>query len=125
MTDIAPFEGNDVTEVTLILTKTGDGLSKTMKIAPVILHHRQIVDLVVRAKVRKVRLDDDDKDGDDPLVLTRVQILEAQAITVVDDDTVRKLLDEHVTALARAREMAGQQSLDVNGDGESTDPGED
>jgi mannose/fructose/N-acetylgalactosamine-specific phosphotransferase system component IIC len=117
--ELEPFEGRDVVATSIILTKTGDGLSQAMKIAPLVLHHGQVVDLVVRASVVKIRHDPDtDKERDDPDGLVRVQILAASALTVVENATVSKIIGAHLKAVAAAKELAGQQSLiDDNGDG--------
>lgn len=119
-TAIEPFEDEAVTGVRLILTKTGDGLSKSLQIAPVVLRRHESCDLVVRAKVAKIRYDDA-KDGDGA---DRVQILECEAIVVVTDNAVRKLLDEHAKKLAHQKELEGQQTsaalggVEDDGDGE-------
>lgn len=110
--ELEPFEGRDVVATSIILTKTGDGLSQAMKVAPVVLHHGQVVDLVVRAAVVKIRHDPDtDKDRDDPDGLVRVQILAASALTVVENATVRKLIAAHIKDVQAAKELAGQQKL--------------
>jgi RecA/RadA recombinase len=108
-TALDPFEGRPVVATKIILTRTGDGLSQAMEIAPLVLHHGQVVDLVVRSQVAKIRHDEDKGEGGD---LIRVQILEAQALTVVDNAGVRKLLDKHLADLARQKEVDGQAALD-------------
>lgn len=114
MADIEPFEDEDVVGVRLILTKTGDGLSKSLKIAPVILRRHQKVQLVIEADTAKIRFEDTkekDRDGVD-----RVQILECEVIAVVDDENVRRLIQQQLAALQRQQELEGQQQLAVDTD---------
>jgi mannose/fructose/N-acetylgalactosamine-specific phosphotransferase system component IIC len=116
--ELGTFEGRDVVATSIILTRTGDGLSQAMKIAPLVLHHGQIVDLVVRAAVVKIRHDEDrDKDREDPEGLVRVQILAASALTVVENATVRKLIAAHLKEVSRLKQLDGQEALlDEDGD---------
>lgn len=113
---IDEFEGEEVTGIRLVLRGTGDGLQKAVKVAPVKLHRHQVVQLVCQATTSRILHRDSDED---PLYVDRVQILDCEAITIVDDPQVRKLITAHIKALADARELAGQQSLDdANKDGE-------
>ena len=97
---LSTFEGADVIGTALILRNTGDGLSDSMEIAPVNLHVGDVIEFVGRAEVVGVRHDSASKETSD---LTRVHIARASLITLIESDEVDRLLDEHSTAIEKAK----------------------
>lgn len=105
-TDLTPFEGRDVLQTTLRLTRTGDGLSDSMAMEPQEWHVGDRVTLVIDAVVAKVTYEGI-KDTD---ALARVHVAAAEAALPVERKVVQKVLDAHARALADAK---GQGSLEL------------
>jgi len=87
---LSEFDGRDVEQATLTITKTGDGLSKTMQIDPAEYHVGETLYIVMEVVVRKVRFDEI-KDTD---LLKRVHISEAGTIAIVDGAVVADVLSQ-------------------------------
>ncbi len=105
------FEGRPVVGMQLILTNTGDGLSKAHAIRPVDLHHGDVIDLAVRARVAKVRFD---AQKDDDTTVVRVNVLSAETITVVTDGRVDDLIQEQAEAERDAKLREGEDALPLD-----------
>ena len=111
---LTPFEGQPVHAVALAIRNTGDGLSAAMDVDPVELHHGDIVDVVLRCEVDKIRYDElRDSDG-----LKRVQMLKAVRATLIDSDVVNEAFAEQSKRIA---DKEGQAQLDLEDDGEDDD----
>jgi hypothetical protein len=96
------FEDRDVVAASVRIKKAGDGLSAAMHFAPVALHIGDTVFVVLECTVGPVSL----RPIKDTNVLERVHDLIAGNATYVDEDLVRKHLDEQAARLAAAREKA-------------------
>lgn len=92
------FDGQDVLSATLTITKTGDGLSKTMEIDPAEYHVDDKLYVVMEVDVTKVRFDKiKDVDG-----LRRVHISEASTIAIVDGAVVADVMAQQKKKLEEA-----------------------
>lgn len=105
-TELTPFEGRDVLQTTLRVTRTGDGLSDAMAIEPQEWHVGDRVALVIDAVVAKV-IHEPIKDTE---ALVRVHVCAAEAALPVERKVVQKVLDAHARALAESK---GQGSLEL------------
>lgn len=86
--ELSEFDGRDVLQATLTITKTGDGLSKTMQIDPAEYHVGEKLYVVMEVIVSKVRFDQIiDTDA-----LKRVHITEAETIAIVDSSVVADVM---------------------------------
>lgn len=108
MTDLSAFEGRDVLQTTLRVTRTGDGLSQAMAIEPHEWHVGDRVTLVIDAIVAKV-IHEPIKDTE---ALVRVHVCAADAALPVERKLVQKVLDAHARAVALATEGQGSLELD-------------
>lgn len=106
-TELTAFEGRDVLQTTLRVTKTGDGLSQAMAIEPAEWHVGDRVTLVVDAVVSKV-IHEPIKDTE---ALVRVHVCAADAALPVERKVVQKVLDAHRKALDEAK---GQGTLELD-----------
>lgn len=97
------FEGRDVVNQVLILTGTGDGLSQAMAVKPGEHHMGDSVDLLIRATVHKVRFD---PTKDDAGELTRVEIMRAETITIVESEFAQ----ERIAAQEEANDAAAAKA---------------
>lgn len=117
-TALGDFEGKTITGAALILQNAGDGLSQAMEIEPVVIHHGELVYLVIEAECTKVRYDNV-KDDDE--ALTRVHILRAGVSTIVDAALVHDVLEAQRVAIEKAK---GVERLPFDGDeSETSDEG--
>lgn len=87
--DLGEFEGRKVTKTTIAVRNAGDGLSKAMKVDPILLHQGDRVYVVLECDVDKVTFDPYD-DG----VCSRIQNLNAGVATIIDGAVVRDALDQ-------------------------------
>lgn len=119
MTDaLGTFDGRPVVATDLKLTNTGDGLSKSQRTAPKILHEGDVVDIVIRAKVTKFIFEPGTgKNGASEDEFIRVQQASAMTATIIDDKVVAKALDDQAKRDKLAEEEAkGIQRLPEVGD---------
>lgn len=112
--DLGEFEGRDVIQSSIKVTKAGDGLSKAMTLKPVVLHYGDEVTIVLRCVVGPI-IHKGIKDTD---VLERVQTLIAGTAAIVDDKLVKKMLDEQERLILEAK---GISALPGMGKGEEPD----
>lgn len=112
MTTLAPFDDRDVVETSIRIVGAGDGLSESMEIEPVELHHGQRVHIVLRGEVTKVTYEAT-KDSDE---LRRVHTVRAVFGTLVDEPVVRKVLDAQRKAIDKARGLAQLPGVDGDQD---------
>jgi len=124
-------EGLDVTEIAMIITGTGDGLSKAMAIEPRQFRQGDKVYVVLETACEKIRFDrihDKSEENGDVPDLRRVQILKAGVASIVDADLVDAMIEQQRTLNAEydaareeeRRRARGEQTL-VTETGE--DPG--
>lgn len=101
------FEGLDVQQAKVKITNAGDGLSDALKVAPVALELGDEPYYLLRGEVTQINHIEKDE------LITRVHTVKASAITPVDPDPAKKLLDEAAVELEKAKaDAAGQLMLD-------------
>lgn len=110
MTDTAlpTFDGHDVTERKVKITKAGDGLSEALQLHGLDIQAGKTYDLVLRvtaggATFKPVKAGDEDGE------YQRIDNLVAQSATVVDSDLVSEVLDAHEAELAEAKRKAKEE----------------
>lgn len=119
---LKPYEGTPVTGVSLEVSNTGYGLEQSMAMEPVELHHGQVVHLLFRTVVDKIRHDRVDRD-DLSAGLIRAQILRADEAILVDPEIVAEVMEEHRRKLDEA---AGTPQITGFGEvGDSGTPADD
>lgn len=110
---LTPFEGRDVIQATIRVTKAGDGLSKALGVDPQEFHHGQRVTVVLDTIVGGI----DHLPIKDTDCLNRRHTLEAEAATIIDRDLVSAALDSQAERIQLAKEASqGVQRLDLTGD---------
>lgn len=110
MADLTPYEDRDVLQTTIRLTNAGDGLSQGLAIEPAEYHVGDVISLVIEASISRVAYEP----IPDTDVLRRVHTAKTIIGTVVQPDTVVKLLDKAKRDVERAR---GVERLPI-GDGD-------
>lgn len=106
---LGEFEGKAVEGIKIIITKTGDGLSQAMTVAPKLLHQGNTGYIVLSYVTNKIRFDPVKADKDDPdavLGTHRIQILEATGATFVDRDLVGDIVEAMRDRIRKQKEEA-------------------
>ncbi len=110
MTDTAlpTFDGHDVTEHKVKITKAGDGLSEALQLNGLDIQAGRTYDIVLRvtaggATFKPVKAGDEGGD------YQRIDNLVAQSATVVDSDLIAEVLDAHEAEVAEARQKAKEE----------------
>lgn len=112
--DLGQFDERDVRSTTIAITNAGDGLSKAMKVDPMLMHLGEKVYVVLECEVAKVRFDPIEKNGAD---LQRVHVLRAGNATIVDGKLVKRELEDQIARIEKARdEETGAQRLGLGFD---------
>lgn len=109
MTALAEFEGHDVAQTTIRVTKAGDGLSAALSVAPVEFDLEDEVYIVLRTSCVRVSHEPIKDTG----VLRRVHTLAAIEGTIVKQSLVDKVLQEQRVAIEQA---AGVHRLELDED---------
>jgi hypothetical protein len=109
---LTEFEDHFVVASGIRIQRAGDGLSEAMDVAPVELHHGDTVHVVLRCRVARVAYEPV-KNSDDELI--RVHTLKAVSGTIVDEQVVHDVLEEHRQAVEKAR---GVERLPIDEDGD-------
>lgn len=115
MTTLGEFEGSEIVATPIIIRKTGDGLSKSLAIDPVLLHKGDEVYVVMKVKITKITFREN---GDDDTKLDRVADGEAVLCTLVEEKAVAKSLAAQAKKLEQAKQLKGQLSMDDDESGE-------
>lgn len=106
------FEGHEVVHAALKITKTGDGLSEALQLAPVALHIGDEFCAVLRGVIVDVqhpRFKSTDQDEDR---VVRKHVGETREITLVEEGDVEAALNQAAERLATLRdEAAGREPL--------------
>lgn len=106
------YEGREVVHASMKITRAGDGLSEALQLAPVALHHGDLVHVVLKGRVIDVQhplLKSTDSDEDR---LVRKHIVATEEITIVDENDVQGALNKAAEHLAALRdEAAGREPL--------------
>lgn len=128
MSELGDYKGVPIIGTGITVTKLGDGLSKAMKIEPVVVEAGEVVHLIVRAVKTKDHYDYEmDSDGEITGVRL-VQVFQASGARFSEADVVRSGIDEMAALIAkREAEEKGQLPLDLDGLGaiDGDEPGED
>ena len=85
---MTPFDDHPVTECAMRIVGAGTGLSESLDVAPVELHHDEVVCVVLRCLVTKVSYERI-KDLDE---LRRVHTVRATFGSIIDQATAEKIL---------------------------------
>ena len=108
MADLAAYRGRDVLRTAIAIRNAGDGLSAAMGIEPKEFNIGERVFVVLECEVTHhdyLAIPDTD-------CLELKQVFKAHGATMVDEDLVRRHLDEQADRIARARDAAsGAQRL--------------
>jgi len=96
---LGTFDGRQVVTTSVQITNAGDGLSAALTIDPQLMHHGQIVTIVLECEVTKVGFVPV-KDTD---VLNRVHTMRAGIATLVDPQLVRSVLAAQRKKIDEAR----------------------
>jgi len=106
---LGKFENREVMASTIAVTNAGDGLSESMKTEPQLLHHGDVVYVVLECEVTKVTFEPV-KGADDRV--ERKHTLRAGTATIVDSGLVDAQLEEQRERnRRRADEEKGQGRL--------------
>lgn len=97
--DLSSFEGRDVLQTTIRITRAGDGLSQALAVDPQEFHLAETVVVVLECQVARVHHEELNDTG----VLRRVHTLRAGTATIMDEDVVRAALDDQRLAIERAQ----------------------
>jgi len=101
------FEDQAVIGSRIKITKTGDGLSEALKVAPIALFYGDDVYVVLHGKVSDVNFHGD-QDGN----LIRIHTVPADSMALIDEDTARKAIQAAAEETERLKaEQAGQLAL--------------
>lgn len=106
---LEPFEGSPVLGVGIELPGAGGGLREALTIDPVVFHKNDVVHMVVKFKVGKVRFDPV-KDTD---AVRRIHVGEVMDAAIVSAEDVSEMLEAQAQRIEEAR---GIQRLDFDGD---------
>lgn len=93
------FEGADVVQSTIRITRAGDGLSEALNVEPVEYHMGDVVHIVLRCRVGPVQF----KPVKDTDVAVRVHSFVTEMGTVVDASLVETVLDEQTRKIDAAK----------------------
>lgn len=104
--ELGDFEGRPITKTTVIIRKTGDGLSEAMTLDPVELHTGQRVRIVLEALVGPIRFDPILEKGEDTGNSERKHIMDAEVVTLVDWNLVGDVIERQRGLIETAREEA-------------------
>lgn len=110
---LSKFEGRDVVDTTVAITKAGDGLSAALEIEPTELHHKQIVQVVLECEVGAVTF----KSATEGEGLIRVHKLVTSRATLITRDH-----ELHGASLAALNKMTEQ--LAAAGHAKGSQPGQ-
>lgn len=116
---IEVYEGHDVTTAA-ISVNIGSGLLEAMKVDPHLYLGGEIIDAVVRFRIKRVSHEPvikDDYEGP----WKRIHVGIPLAAVPVENPAVQRLLDAHIAKVSKHRELPGQQSIDdqIGADAES------
>lgn len=114
-TDLGTFEGKEVIGTPMVVRKAGDGLSKAMDVAPEVLHHGERVFVVLQCNVSRVTFVPNKDNAD---MFDRVQVLDAELATFVDEKVVAKALASMRAKQEAAKQIKGQMKIEGTTDGD-------
>lgn len=125
--DLGEFEGKKVAKTTISLRGAGDGLSESMQIDPVLLHHGAKPYVIMETRVSSI---DFPEIADAPNMLERKAVLRAGTALIVDSDIVAEMVERQKGRIAEkhladrlaaedaARAKEGAQQTAVGPEGE-------
>lgn len=98
-TDLGKFDGRDIITTGIKITNAGDGLSQALSVDPQLLHHGEIVHVVLACEVTDVAF----KPIKDTDRLSRVHTLRAGIATIVDPELVSDVLAKQKRRIDEAK----------------------
>ena len=112
--ELGTHKGHEIVGTSIIVNKLGDGLSKAVRVAPIIIEAGEVAYLAVRVKKTKDRYDYVYDDGA-VVGVQLVQIFDATGATFSDEKTVGKKIQKTVDAIVadEAERKRGQMSFEV------------
>lgn len=114
MTDLGTFDGLDVITSSVAITNAGDGLSQAMSIDHRQLHHGETVYVVLECEAVDIQF----PKIKDTESLNRKHKLRAGTATIVEKDSVIKVIEEQRIKIEQAK---GIERLALEGDEEDED----
>lgn len=96
---LSSFEGRDVMQSTIAITKAGDGLSKSVAVEPQEFHHGETVYVLIETEVTDVRYQEIAGTG----TLRRVQTLATVLATIVDHEFADATLESQRIKIEEAK----------------------
>lgn len=114
------FEGRDVVDTTVAITKAGDGLSAALEVEPTELHHKQVVQVLLECEVGAVTF----KSATEGEGLIRVHKLVTSRATLITRDhelhaaslaTLNNMTEKLAREGKAKGSMPGQETLDGAG----------
>lgn len=97
---LSAFEGRQVLGVGVEIPGAGGGLRDALTIDPQEFHYGETVFVVIEGKVGKLRFDPIADAGE---AVKRVHVLDVQAATIAERETVERLLDEQAQRIEQAK----------------------
>jgi hypothetical protein len=120
--DVEQYEGYDIIDTGIIITKTGDGLSETMRVAPVSIEPNAKAQIVVGLRKTKDRYDFiRDKASGKILGVKWIQVFEATGAVFTKNQAAKSELDKMAEKIEKARADAKGQLTLVMGDANESD----
>lgn len=97
---LPPFEGRPVLGVGIEIPGAGGGLRDSLTIDPVVYHYGDVVHVVVKGRVGKIRFDPVKDAGE---AVRRIHVLEVEDAVLVDAEDVTSMLDAQAARIEEAR----------------------
>lgn len=97
---LTDFEGNEVTEVEIKVTKTGDGLSPSLKVQPRMLHLGDEGYLILKYVVDDVQFPRSKPDDKGKTTVKRKHVLVTTGVAFADDPSVPRMLEQSLDLVA-------------------------
>jgi len=115
--DVEQYEGYDIIDTGIIITKTGDGLSETMRVAPVSIEPNAKAQIVVGLRKTKDRYDFiRDKQSGKILGVKWIQVFEATGAVFTKNQAAKSELDKMAEKIEKAKaDAAGQLTMVLGG----------
>lgn len=119
---LTPFEGRPVIATAIEIPGAGGGLRDALTIDPAEYHYGDTVFVVIEGKVGKLRFDPIKDAGEG---VKRVHVLDTQAATIAERETVERLLEEQARRIEEAKGLQrlpfGDELQDAHEKGEHAD----
>lgn len=104
-------EGYKITKSSAKVLRLGDGLSKSVAVAPVLIHAGDTVYIAVKATKVREQLDFEFDDDDDVVGVELIQIFNAVSATFVEFEVVAQALAMMEARIEKAKKAPGQGEM--------------